>query len=234
MTIDPSRAVRACALLAWAAFFLYLWVSGQSVEYVGRRTAWVVPFGAIVLGVCALIYLPTVRVRARAQRPSITELASAAALVAPLLVLFVVPSPRLGALAAERKGGDDARRAIAPPDRGGDSQITLADLAWATTVPEFRQSRGIRDGVAVDVTGFVSKVRYDQIEVSRFQVSCCAADAIPYSVQVRGRAVGQGHAKDSWVRVRGKVAIGAGPMELSVSASRVDGIPEPDDPYAEY
>jgi uncharacterized repeat protein (TIGR03943 family) len=232
MRIDPSRAVRAAALLAWAGFFLYLWVSGQSVEYVGRRTAWVVPFGAIVLGLCALIYLPTIRSSGPARRPSLSELAAAAAVLAPLLVLFVVPSPRLGALAAERKGGDDARRAIAPPDRGSDAPITLADLAWATTVPDFRESRGIREGTPVDFTGFVSKARYDQIEVSRFQVSCCAADAIPYSVQVRGRDVGRGLAKDTWVRVTGKVTFGG--EQLAVTASNVEGIPEPEDPYAEY
>lgn len=33
----------------------------------------------------------------------------------------------------------------------------------------------------------------------------------------------------SWARVRGKVQIGDGPMQLAVTA-----IPEPDDPYAEY
>jgi uncharacterized repeat protein (TIGR03943 family) len=231
MRIDPSRAVRAFALVAWAGFFLYLWLSGHSVEYVGRRTAWVVPFGAIVLGVSALIYLPTVRVAGPVRRPSLSELAAGTAVVAPLLVLFVVPSPRLGALAADRKGGDDVRRAIRPPDRSSDAPITLADLAWATTVPDFRESRGIRNGTPVDFTGFVSKLRYDQIQVSRFQVACCAADAVPYSVGVEGRAVGQGLTEDTWVRVRGTVSLADG--RLVVVARQVEGIPEPDDPYAE-
>jgi uncharacterized repeat protein (TIGR03943 family) len=232
MTIDPSRAVRAAALTAWAGFFLYLWLTGESVDYVGRRTAWVVPFGAIVLSLCALIYLPTVRTTEPSKRPSLSQLAGAAALIAPLLILFVVPSPQLGALAADRKSGDDARRAIAPPEADDDTPISLVDLAWATTVPEFREKRGIRNGTAVEFTGFVSKLRYDQIEVSRFQVSCCAADGIPYGVQVRGRAVGQGLTEDTWVRVRGIVKLSND--TLFVSANDVAGIPTPDDPYSEY
>jgi uncharacterized repeat protein (TIGR03943 family) len=233
MTIDPGRLIRALALAAWAAFFLYLWFSGQSVDYVGRRTAWVVPFGAIVLTAATLVYLPTVRVRGDSRRPSLSEITSAIALTAPLFVLFIVPSPTLGSLAADRKGaGDNARRAIKPPDAGSDRPITLADLAWASTVPEFRESRGIRDGTQVDFTGFVSEARYEAITVSRFQVSCCAADAVPYSVRVEGKAVGNGIDKDSWVRVRGTVNVRRD--DLVVQSRQVEGIPEPDDPYAEY
>ena len=56
MRLDWPRIVRGTALLAWAAFFDWLWLSGRSGDYVGPRTAWVVPFGGIVLTVATLLY----------------------------------------------------------------------------------------------------------------------------------------------------------------------------------
>jgi uncharacterized repeat protein (TIGR03943 family) len=233
MTVDPRRALRAQALLCWAAFFLYLWRSGHSVEYVGRRTGWVVPFGAIALTVTTVGYLFTLRVPGPARLPSLADVAAAVALVAPLLVLFMVPSPTLGALAADRKSGNgDARRALPPPKRAVGDPISLLDLSWAASVPEFRERRGVRDGAPVEFTGLVSQARYESIVVSRFQITCCAADAIPYGVEVTARGIGNSVTKDKWVRVRGTVAIDGD--RLTVASREVHGVSEPDDPYGEF
>jgi uncharacterized repeat protein (TIGR03943 family) len=233
MTIDPRRALRAGAFLAWAGFFVYLWLSGHAFDYVGRRTAWVVPFGAVVLSITAVGYLFTVRVPRPSRRPSLADIAAAAAFVAPLLVVFMVPSPTLGALAADRKGaGGDARRALPPPNRAAGHTVSLLDLSWAASVPEFRASRGIRDGLPVTFTGLVSQASYEVITVTRFQITCCVADAIPYSIEVRGRAVGNSAGKDDWVRVHGTVDIEG--SKLTVASQSVERIHEPDDPYSEY
>jgi uncharacterized membrane protein len=47
------RSIRALALVAWAGVFTWLWVSGESVRYLGPRTQWVVPVGAIGLTLCS-------------------------------------------------------------------------------------------------------------------------------------------------------------------------------------
>jgi uncharacterized repeat protein (TIGR03943 family) len=233
MTVDPVRVVRAAALFGWAGFFVYLWRSGHSVDYVGRRTGWVVPFGAIVLSATALGYLATLRTSGGRRRPSPSEIAGTAALVAPLLVVFMVPSPTLGALAADRKGaGDDARRAIPPPGSNNDRPISLADIAWAASVPEFRSSRGIHEGTVVEFSGLVSEASYGSITVTRFQITCCAADAVPYSAQVTGRGVGNQAKKDGWVQVRGTIRLNGD--KLTVQSQSVKQIAQPDDPYAQY
>ena len=43
------RSIRALALVAWASVFAWLWITGESVRYLGPRTQWVVPVGAIWL-----------------------------------------------------------------------------------------------------------------------------------------------------------------------------------------
>ncbi len=73
MTLDWVRLVRGLALLAWAGFFDWLWLSGRAGDYVGPRTAWVVPFGGIVLTITALLYLRGVRAGERSRAPSLLE-----------------------------------------------------------------------------------------------------------------------------------------------------------------
>jgi uncharacterized repeat protein (TIGR03943 family) len=111
--IAPARFARAVALLAWAAFFDWLWLSGEWTRYVGPRTSWVVPFGAIALTVAAVGYLATVRSPTSA-RLGVRELAALAVLVAPILLVSVVPSPSLGSYAVERKEDTQTARETAP------------------------------------------------------------------------------------------------------------------------
>ncbi len=43
MRMDWGCVIRGVSLLAWAGFFDWLWLSGRAGDYVGPRTAWVVP-----------------------------------------------------------------------------------------------------------------------------------------------------------------------------------------------
>ena len=93
--------LRAIGLSAWCAFFVWLWVSGEMVRYLGPRTYWVIPFGAITLGIVAVAHIPLLgRAGASAGR---RELGALAMILAPILLVVAVPSPQLGTLAASRR-----------------------------------------------------------------------------------------------------------------------------------
>jgi uncharacterized repeat protein (TIGR03943 family) len=229
MTLDWVRLMRGLALLAWAGFFDWLWLSGRAGDYVGPRTAWVVPFGGIVLTVTALLYLRSVRSGERSRAPSLGESLGLFALLAPLLLVAAAPSSSLGALAVERKrsSGDQ----IAAVDRLGDrAELTLYDIAGANSSADYAADRGIRAGARVDIDGLVSaELEGDSFELSRFLASCCAADAIPYSIRVEPPADAPAPKLSEWQQVAGTLA--QRPEGLVLVAESIREIDRPSNPY---
>lgn len=242
MRIDLARVPRAVALLAWAAFFDWLWISGEAPGFVGSRTAWVVPFGGVVLTVAALAYLAGVRGGAQAVRPSAPELLGILALLAPILAVMAVPAPSLGALAVERK--QSVRAASTPPPPPSESRVDLTTLdpgsallsvSLADADPQYADTYGVYDGARVELLGLVSRQPVGPgapFELARFQVSCCAADAIPFSVKVQpGPGLERGaYPLDAWLRVSGVVRRTRSGGYL-VEATRARRQSEPRDPY---
>jgi uncharacterized repeat protein (TIGR03943 family) len=229
MKLDWTRLVRGAALLAWAGFFDWLWLSGRAGDYVGPRTAWVVPFGGIVLTLTALLYLRGVRAPTAARGPSARELAGLLALLAPLLLVAAAPSSSLGALAVERKrSSGDQRAAVSRLDRTAD--LTLYDIAVANSSTDYAAERDIRDGVEVRIDGLVSKESDgDTFEFSRFLASCCAADAMPYSIRVRPAGDAPELELSQWLEVTGTVRAADG--GFVVEAEEIRPIDRPANPY---
>jgi uncharacterized repeat protein (TIGR03943 family) len=228
MTLDWSRIARGLALGAWGAFFVYLLVSGRSTTYIGPKTAWVVTVGALLLPLIALAHLAGARGHKRA--PSNRELGGLTLLVAPIILAIMVPAPSLGALAVANKRG---RNAPAPQGAPVDGRIRLYEIAWAGESAKYASNNAIKAGQTVDFTGFVSKraANGGPMEVSRFFVTCCAADAVAYSVKVKLPDGATALAADTWVRVQGTLA-GRPGSSLTVAARTVDEIEQPANPYS--
>jgi uncharacterized membrane protein YcgQ (UPF0703/DUF1980 family) len=60
--------------------------------------------------------------------------------------------------------------------------ITLSEIVAGNVDEDTRNEVGARDGRAARLSGIVTKVAHGRIDVTRFQIWCCAADAIPYTV----------------------------------------------------
>jgi uncharacterized repeat protein (TIGR03943 family) len=227
MTVDWTRVLRGLALLAWAAFFDWLWLSGRASLYVGPRTTWVVVFGAITLTAAALLYLAGVRSRDPSPAPKAVELGRVGVIVAPILLAIMAPAVSLGAQAVEQKRGADGAALTKRLATDGD-EIRLYELAAAKNNPAWAKLRGITPGMPVEFDGFVSRADAGgTIELSRFMASCCAADAIPYSIDVALPEGTTAPEKNDWVRVRGTL----GPRRKSVTAEAVEPIERPVDAY---
>jgi uncharacterized repeat protein (TIGR03943 family) len=224
MNWDWTRTLRAAAIAAWGGFFIYLWASGRATTYIGPKTSWVVALGAITLPAVALAYLWGARGHRRA--PSAREFGANTLLVAPILLTLMVPAPSLGALAVENKRTDNV---AVPLDTAVEGAITIREIAYAVASPEFAERNELTAGKPVDFVAFVSAARDDkgEIEVARFMVGCCAADA-------NAVAVGVGNAPDvaldTWVHVKGRL-IGTPGADLRVQATSVKKVAEPGMPY---
>lgn len=162
-------------------------------------------------------------------------------LVLPLLaILLVAPAP-LGAYAASR----ESNRTIVVPESNPvfDPLPAVAGSAVPITLSEFI-TRSYYDendslaGVPIRLTGFVvaDPEVPDGYQLTRFTLACCAADAFPMQVAVRG-VEAPIPANDTWVEVTGtwiepppgtEVGVDRG-AELELSSAVV--VEQPTNPY---
>jgi uncharacterized repeat protein (TIGR03943 family) len=216
--------VRGLAIAAWGGFFVYLWASGRATTYIGPKTTWVVTLGAIGLPLVALAYLASARRERRVA--SVRELGANGLLIAPILFALMVPAPSLGALAVKNKGSANAPPVLAAPP---DGQVRLFEIAWAQESDKYAGESGVSAGAPVDFVGFVSqdKLPGGRIELSRFYVGCCAADAAAYSIKLKTPTT---FPIDTWVRVQGTLT-GEPGRNLDVAVTSIDEVAQPDNPY---
>ena len=233
--IDWPRLLRAMALAAWAGFFVWLWISGEMSRYLGPRTYWVIPFGATVLAGAALMHVATVRSPTPRPRPSPADLVGTVLLVAPLVAVSIVPNADLGSLAASRKsttGGVSAAGQLNPQAATIIENPTFRDIAYAEESERYADAIGVGDGTEVELLGFVDEGEggpEGTFELTRFYVSCCAADAIPYSVAVDPAPGAPDLDADEWAEVSG--ALERRGDRFVVVAESLERVAEPKEPY---
>jgi putative membrane protein len=229
--IDRKRLLRMSVLGAWSLFLFWLWLSGEMTRYLGPRTLWVIVFGAIALGLAAVAHLPALRT-GHATRPARGDVAGALILVLPILAVVLLPDAQLGAQAASRKasaGGFAAASLLPVPDPSG--EISFAEIHYASQSEEYAAEAGIVEGIEVELVGFVTQPKSSgDFSLTRFYVSCCAADAIPYSVPVQALSAAGAPAEDTWLRIEGSLVTGDA-SGFVLRADRMTPVSPPDEPY---
>lgn len=229
--MNGARLVRAGVLGVWGGFFLWLWTTGEMTRYLGPRTEWVALFGGVTLAAAAAATAVLARDGARTSVPS-REWVGMLVVVAPLITLLAVPGAGLGSLAASRRapgeGGSLAAGLTDPVP--GEGAPSFDDIHFARDSEEYAAAAGISDGMKIELTGFAA--HYDDtpeamFHLTRFFVSCCAADAVPYSVPVVSNMELE---EDQWVRVTGTLET-TPQYGYVLEPTSIEKISEPDDPY---
>jgi uncharacterized repeat protein (TIGR03943 family) len=232
-----AGSTRTLVLAVWAAVFVLLWATDEGLRYLGPRTQWVIPFGAIALTAAAIGHaLLTASRRREAATLTRGEAAGSLALLLPILALVLVPEPQLGAQAAAKKRPSNEVLAAQLPTRSPAAAernplaASFIDVAVAALSPREGAALGLVPGARVRVHGLVV---HDTgvprtVGLTRFYISCCAADALPILVPVdlgeRARPP-----EDRWLLVTGRLRRrGDG---LVVVAQRADSTPAPRSPY---
>ncbi len=152
-------------------------------------------------------------------------------LLAPVLVLLLVAPPALGSFGVARTAGVRVTggAAVWTPLPSGPTPhpMTLLELnqrAWD-------RSGASLSGATVQLTGFVSAGGDGaSFGLARYQIACCAADAVASVVRVVGVS-GSAPARDSWATVVGTFAGTLPDGTPRITATGIQSVPTPVDPY---
>lgn len=159
-------------------------------------------------------------------------------LLLPVLVIALVAPPALGADAVNRTSGGSVRSGdLYPPLPGGTLALGLGEVVDRAVWDDTHSVAGRE----VVVTGFLAR-RHGDTVLARMRISCCAADARPSMLRLRGtppdgRSPGElvPDSGDRWLRVRGTVVPGTGNAAdryvPDLTVSQVTPVPAPPDAY---
>lgn len=228
-----SRTARAVVLVAWTTFFVWLLATGEVHRYIGVRTLWVVELGAVILAVAMVAQLLSLPGESAPEPLRLREAGGLVLLLCPIIVVLLIPAPSLGALAASTKatGGILSSDALIPAAPQNGEAASFVDIHFASASETYAAEAGIADGYRVELTGFVThadEAPEGGFALTRFFISCCAADAIPYSVGVDPGS-SRTWADDTWLKVAG--ALYKEGDQYVLRAESVTQVPEPKDPY---
>jgi uncharacterized repeat protein (TIGR03943 family) len=151
-------------------------------------------------------------------------------LALPVFLVLLVPPPALGAFTADRAGAEVPRPAtVATADLGGPDPvpIELHDYAERAAWDAGRTLAGR----TVALTGFVTPREAGGWYLSRMVISCCAADARSYLVEVSGAPADRVPPRNSWQQVTGTYTPGDGSHTARITALQVRPVAAPQDPY---
>ncbi len=226
-----ASRVNGLVLTVWGAFFWWLIAGGEIFRYIGPRTRWVIWVGALLITLAGLAQLAVSE--RQASRPHRAQVLRASILLIPFLLLFMVPRPGLGSLAASRKLQTSSFAAATgfSPGAIGSGDVNLPEIEYASTSEKYAATLGVSEGMEVEVTGFVSDpsaVPSGTFALTRFSVFCCAADAIPHTVAVM-TADGTSPLLDGWLKVVGVLA--RVDDRYIIEATEIQVIDEPNNPY---
>ena len=154
-------------------------------------------------------------------------------LLLPILTIFLVSPPALGSYTALHASNSVARPASAksgfPALAAGDPLVLpLADFEVRAIWDTSQSLKGRR----VRLTGFALPKRGGGWYLSRLTITCCAADAVTYKVEIQGVAAPP---QGRWVEVIGvwqpNGQTGRDGAVPALAAAQATGIPAPRDPY---
>jgi uncharacterized repeat protein (TIGR03943 family) len=158
-------------------------------------------------------------------------------LVLPVLAIFMVAPPSLGADSVARADGRAITRdpaagndAMFPPlEQGTVVPMRMSDFA---TRAAWDSSNALNDRT-VRLVGFVVRQK-SEVYLARMSIACCAADAFPIKVKMTGEGLSE-LANDDWLEVEATLLPGSATRDNqyvpSVTVNGLQSITEPTDPY---
>jgi uncharacterized repeat protein (TIGR03943 family) len=238
----------ALALGMWSIMLFRYWLGGKLLLLLHPDYAWLSNVAAIVL--LALAALTLLRSLKRfSQRQSPTANAGHVSLLSPKLssalllgvaVFGLIYTPRAFAsqtaiqrgisetLTLTRSQPQRFIRAAAPEER------TIID--WIRLVNVYPEPDAYT-AEAVNVKGFVIHPENwpeNYVMVSRFVLTCCAADAYPVGLPVKLTSGSRNdYPVDSWLNVSGTMTSDSleGRRQIAIAPTKIETIEEPKNPY---
>jgi len=236
--------LESCAIAAWGITLTKLWLSGQLYLLVHPNY---IPLTAIAgLGLLfvggAEAWRVSKRRRGYTNNPQHVNLikpslSSSLLLIVAIIALFINPRPFTSEKAIHRgviENIADART-IPKSFRASNRPEERTLVEWVRTISAYPEPDAYK-GQKVKITGFVvhSPDQPDNmILLTRFVITCCAADVYPVSLPVKIAESRSNYPPDRWLQIEGQVDVETtnGKRQVVIVANNITAIAEPKNPY---
>ncbi|NJL86274.1 MAG: TIGR03943 family protein [Leptolyngbyaceae cyanobacterium SM1_1_3] len=235
------------ALLAWALVLLKYWLTGQLNILLHPDYMWL--SNAASLFLLLVVFLRSFRLvqSTRAIPAAIANprhftllppsFSSLILLAVAVFGLTYTPRPFASDTALQRGITDTLTMTRSQPRqfRLDNQPEDRSVVDWVRTINVYPEPDAYTDQ-AVDVSGFViypPDWPDNYLMVSRFVLTCCAADAYPVGLPVKLSGDRAAYAPDSWIDVNGKMITEtlADRRQVVIESTSLTEIPEPENPY---
>ncbi len=231
----------ALVLATWSLAFFRYWLTGKLFLLLHPDYMWLANGAGIVLLGLALFKLTQSKRKTPSSGGHTTllppQLSSLILLAIGVVSLIYTPQAFASDAAIQRGVSDSLTLTRSQPQRfirqASSEDRTIID--WIRTLNVYPEPDAYT-GQSVSVSGFVIHPQdwpEGYLMLSRFVLTCCAADAYPVGLPVQLAVSRQAYEPDSWLQVEGKMVTATinGQRQLTIEPTRLETIPEPKNPY---
>lgn len=257
--LNPSRTRRSripwllwldvMAIAAWGVLLIKYWLTGKINVLLHPDYMWLANSAGIALVVLGLLKGSQLvrQTRGRGDRAPLPNLqhfsllprgwSSTLLLAVAVLGLQFTPRPFASAVAMDRGVTETMTMTRSQPQsfRSAARPEDRSVVDWVRTLNVYPEPDAYT-GQQVNVEGFV--IRPAELPdgfflISRFIITCCAADVYPVGLPVKLNEGQTMPEVDTWLRVEGRMMTETygGQRHLTIQPSRLTEISEPDNPY---
>lgn len=245
------------ALLAWGVLLIKYWVSGELNILIHPNYFALTVIGGVVLIVVGLykakeLYQARRSVRAAGNGNGTNAIANSSMqhitlfppgwstgllLLAAILGFLISPAVFASDKALQRNVNDFLPVTQAQPQafRSNAKPEDRSLIDWVRTLTVYPEPDAYTGQKAI-VQGFVihlAELPEDYLMLSRFVITCCAADAYPVGLPVKLSQSRTAFPPDTWIEVEGQMITETlqDRRQLTIQANSIKEIPKPKNPY---
>jgi uncharacterized repeat protein (TIGR03943 family) len=230
------------AIAAWGILMLKYWLTGKLNLLIHPNYFWLVITGGlgllVVSGLKALELLQRRRTKVTAHITLFPPGFSSALLLATAIIGLLFTPRVFASQAALQRGVTDSLGATRSQPQAFRSSVRPEErslLDWVRTLNVYPEPDAYT-GQKVKLQGFVihpPELPQKYLLLSRFVITCCAADAYPVGLPVKLTQNRQVYPPDTWLEVQGQMITEnlGGKRQLAIQASSLKPISEPKNPY---
>ncbi len=237
-----SPWLESCAIAAWGIALFRLWITGKLFLLIHPNYIPLTIIAAFILMIVGFTEAWRVWQRRRSSRQGhVTlfkpSLGSSLLLFVAIISFLIEPRPFTSEKAIHRGVIDSIADARTVPQsfRASNRPEQRTLVEWVRTVSAYPEPDAYK-GQKVSVTGFVvhSPDQPDNMFlITRFIITCCAADVYPVSLPVKITESRVNYPPDRWLKVEGQIDVdGSGSKrQVVIVANNITAIAEPKNPY---
>jgi uncharacterized repeat protein (TIGR03943 family) len=231
------------ALLAWGILLLKYWLTGKLALLIHPNY-----FALAIAAGISLLLIAVLQARQLLRQTGVPNVRhytlfppgwmSGVMLTGAIVGLLITPQPFNSHTAIQRGLTDSFTSTRVRPQafRANLRPETRSLVDWVRTIdvrPEPDQYTGQR----VNVNGFAvhsPNLSADYLTLTRFVITCCAADAYPVGLPIKLPQSRQNYPQDSWYQVQGQMITETlnGQRQLVIQATSLEAITQPANPFA--